>query len=47
MGKFVASLLMTVDGFDGNDDFTPASEEHQVFNDSLARGGRGVRPRQL
>lgn len=37
MGQFIASLLMTVDGFDGNDDFAPTSEEHQVFNDSLAR----------
>ncbi len=37
MRKFVASLLMTVDGFDGNDVFAPTSEEHQVFNDSLAR----------
>lgn len=37
MGKFVASLLMTVDGFDGNTDFTPTSEDHQVFNDLLAR----------
>ena len=37
MGRFVASLLMTVDGFDGNDEFEPSSEEHQVFNDSLAR----------
>ncbi len=37
MGQFVASLLMTVDGFDGNDVFDPTGEEHQVFNDSLAR----------
>ncbi len=37
MGRFVASLLTTVDGFDGNDHFEPTSEEHQVFNDLLAR----------
>lgn len=37
MGQFVASLLISVDGFDGNDVFAPTSEEHQVFNDLLAR----------
>ncbi|MDQ3442444.1 MAG: dihydrofolate reductase family protein [Chloroflexota bacterium] len=37
MGQFAVSLLMTVDGFDGNNEFEPSSEEHQVFNDSLAR----------
>ena len=37
MGRFVASMLMTVDGFEGNDDFAPTSEDHQVFNDLLAR----------
>lgn len=37
MRTFVASLLMTVDGFDGNDQFEPTGEEHQVFNDALAR----------
>jgi dihydrofolate reductase len=37
MRKFVASLLMSVDGFDGNDVFAPTGEEHQVFNDLLAR----------
>jgi riboflavin biosynthesis pyrimidine reductase len=37
MGQFVASLLMSVDGFDGNAGFAPTSEEHQVFNDLLAR----------
>lgn len=37
MGMFIASLLMTVDGFEGNDHFEPTSEEHQVFNDALAR----------
>lgn len=37
MGKFVSSLLMTVDGFDGNDVFAPTGEEHQFFNDQLAR----------
>lgn len=37
MGTFVASLLMTVDGFDGNEVFEPTGEDHQVFNDQLAR----------
>jgi dihydrofolate reductase len=37
VGQFVASLLMTVDGFDGNDVFAPTADEHQVFNDLLAR----------
>jgi dihydrofolate reductase len=37
MRKFVASLMMSVDGFDANADFTPTSEDHQVFNDLLAR----------
>ncbi len=37
VGRFVASLLMSVDGFDANTHFTPTSEDHQVFNDLLAR----------
>jgi dihydrofolate reductase len=37
VGRFVASLLMSVDGFDANTQFTPTSEDHQVFNDLLAR----------
>lgn len=37
MGRFVASLLMSVDGFDGNAEFRPTREDHQVFNDLLAR----------
>lgn len=37
MGQFVASLLMTVDGFDGNNVFEPTAGEHQVFNDLFAR----------
>jgi dihydrofolate reductase len=28
---------MSVDGFDANDDFNPTGEDHQVFNDLLAR----------
>jgi dihydrofolate reductase len=28
---------MSVDGFDANTDFMPTSEDHQVFNDLLAR----------
>jgi len=39
VGRFVASLLASVDGFDGNDHFTPTSDDHQVFNDLLARTG--------
>src|SRR6187401_2865021 len=37
MGLFIASLLGSVDGFDANDEFAPTAEEHQVFNDLLAR----------
>ncbi len=37
MGNFIASLLSSVDGFDANDQFTPTAEDHQVFNDLLAR----------
>ncbi len=37
MRKFVASLLISVDGFEGNEVFEPTGEDHQVFNDQLAR----------
>jgi dihydrofolate reductase len=37
VGRFVASLLMSVDGFDANTDFSPDADDHQVFNDLLAR----------
>jgi len=37
VGHFVASMMMSVDGFDGNEHFAPTIEDHQVFNDQLAR----------
>ena len=37
MGRFIASLLISVDGFDANTQFEPTIEDHQVFNDLLAR----------
>jgi len=46
VGHFIASLLISVDGFDSNDVFAPTSEEHQVFNDLLARTGGVVFDRE-
>src|SRR5688572_20335796 len=34
---FVASILCSLDGFDANEAANPTAEEHQAFNDLLAR----------
>ncbi len=36
MGTFIASMMMTLDGFDGNVHFAPTAEAHQAFNDLFA-----------
>lgn len=37
MTTFVASILCSLDGFDANEAANPTAEEHQAFNDLLAR----------